>query len=161
MKKQIIITDLTRMQEGRVCIAGYAENGECIRPVLPPPGIHESMLKKNGILQVFPLSVTEFDLTRHIPDPPHTEDYEFNPKSMRFVKLLDEPKRLEILTSSLFPNVKAIFEVPVKWGPGYYILDGEGPRSLGTIRPRIINEVIIEKQTKLMIKVIFFIIVLV
>ena len=42
MKKPIVITEVTRMQEGRVCIAGYDQQGHCLRPVLPPPGIHES-----------------------------------------------------------------------------------------------------------------------
>ncbi len=39
MKTQLVITDLTRMQRGKVCIAGYDATHQCIRPTLPPPGI--------------------------------------------------------------------------------------------------------------------------
>ena len=40
MKKPIVITEVTRMQNEHVCIAGYDRHGQCLRPVLPPPGIH-------------------------------------------------------------------------------------------------------------------------
>jgi len=42
VKKSLVITDVTRMQEGRVCVAGYDNDGNCIRPVLPPPGPNSS-----------------------------------------------------------------------------------------------------------------------
>lgn len=89
MKKLLIITDLTRMKEKRVCIAGYDENGNCIRPVLPPPGIKENTLYLRGSHVISPFSVVEFDFLKHLPRPPHTEDYLYNPKSIRFIEHLD------------------------------------------------------------------------
>jgi hypothetical protein len=44
MMAKMVITDLTRMYGGRVCIAGYDSQRRAIRPVLPPPGIPESSL---------------------------------------------------------------------------------------------------------------------
>jgi hypothetical protein len=49
MKKQLIITDLTRMQGDRVCIFGVDEDGNGIRPDIPPTGIREKyLLDKRG-----------------------------------------------------------------------------------------------------------------
>lgn len=152
MKKLVIITDLTRMKEKRVCIAGYDENGNCIRPVLPPPGIKENKLYLRGSHVISPFSVVEFDLLKHLPQPPHTEDYLYNPKSIRFIKHLDEKRKREILTKTLFENVSAIFEVPVLSDPGHYIIDGQGPRSLGTIQPRRVIKAIHEKSPEGMCK---------
>lgn len=147
MKRLITITDLTRMKEGRVCFAGYDKNGNCIRPVLPSPGIQESTLYVGGNLVILPFAVVEFDLLKHLPQPPHTEDYLYNPKSIRFIKHLDEKRKREILTKTLFENVCAIFEVPVLSDPGHYIINGQGPRSLGTIQPQRVIKAIPEKSS--------------
>jgi hypothetical protein len=135
MKRLLLITDLTRMQEERVCIAGYDQDGNCIRPVLPPPGIHESTLYSQGRPAVFPFAVVEYDLLEPRPHPPHTEDYRYDPKSVRFIERADEKRKREVLTKTLFQNVSAVFEVPIFSDFGYYVMEGQGPRSLGTIQP--------------------------
>ncbi len=56
MKMPLAITDLTRMQRGCVCIAGYDKDGHCHRPTLPRPGIKEASLYAKGQPIVFPLS---------------------------------------------------------------------------------------------------------
>jgi hypothetical protein len=142
VKQEIVITDVTRMQAGRVCIAGYNRKGKCIRPVLPPPGIHERMLYAQSRLLVFPFAVVEFDFLQPTPQPPHTEDWRYDPFAVRFVKQVDEKAKREILERTLFPDIKAIFETPVYADFGYYVKDGQGPRSLGTIRPQQIAALI-------------------
>jgi len=47
-----------------------------------------------------------------------------------------------VLSWSLFPSVAEVFGQPVMTGPGYYVLDCQGERSLGTIRPKEIQAVI-------------------
>ena len=136
VKKQIIITDVTRMQEGRVCIAGYDQDGRCVRPVLPPPGIHESSLYSQGRLIVFPFAVVEFDLQQPISEPPHTEDWRYNPTSVAFIRKLDEKQKRETLEKSLFRDLAVIFQVPILSDVGHDVMAGQGPRSLGTVRPR-------------------------
>lgn len=148
MKKSIVITDLTRMQEGRVCVAGYDDEGHCIRPVLPPPGIHERTLVARGKPIVFPFAVVEYDFTQPTPQPPHTEDYRYDPASVRFVEQLDIQRRREVLEASLFNRVSAIFEEPIHTDPGHYIMDGCGPRSLGTLRPRRVMRAIYEQDSE-------------
>ncbi len=36
-------------------------------------------------------------------------------------------------------------EQPIQRGPGFYVMDGEGPRSVGTIQPRAIHQVFYEQ----------------
>lgn len=140
MKTELIITDVTRMQEPRVCIAGYDSRGRCIRPVLPPPGIHENSLYLKGQVVVSPFSVISFDLQNQISEPPHTEDWRYDPGSVSFIAKLGEKQKREELEKSLFPNVQAIFDVQILSQPGHYVLEGHGPRSLGTVRPRQVLE---------------------
>ena len=144
MKKQLVITDLTRMQRGRVCVAGYDKDGQCIRPVLPPPGISEQSLIADGKPVVFPFAVVEYDLLEHLPRPPHTEDHRYDPTAVRFVRRIADQNRARVFEWSLFDNVSAIFEQPIQEDPGFYVRDGRGPRSLGTIRPQAILKAVYE-----------------
>lgn len=146
MKTQLVITDVTRMQEGRVCVAGYDKDLKCIRPVLPPPGIHESTLYSQGKPMVFPFAVVEYDLLQPTPQPPHTEDVRYDPASVRFVKRLEESRKRSALFKILNSSVKSIFEVPVHSDYGYYVMDGQGPRSLGTIQPCRVIKAIYEQS---------------
>jgi len=90
VKKRLVITDLTRMQAGRVCVAGYDEQGHCIRPVLPPPGILESSLLVEGKPVVFPFAIVEYELLQSRPQPPHTEDCFYDPAAVRFIRRVEE-----------------------------------------------------------------------
>ncbi len=142
MKTKLVITDLTRMYRGMVCIAGYDEGRHCIRPVLPPPGISEQSLIVEGRPIIYPFVLVEFDLLQPLPSPPHTEDYRFIPGSARFIRQIHH--REEILGWSLFQDIRAIFEQPVHDDFGYYVMDCQGPRSVGTIHPKAIIEAIYE-----------------
>jgi hypothetical protein len=142
MRTSITITELTRMHQGRVCVAGYDERGKCIRPVLPPPGISEQSLCVDRRPQMYPFAVVEYNLTIPTPQPPHVEDYRYDPRNVRFIRVLKEPERATILQKTLFPSVADIFEQPVHSDLGFYVMDGVGPRSLGTIMPGRISRVI-------------------
>src|SRR3972149_5871079 len=100
MKKWLVITDVTRMREGRVCVAGYDEDGNCIRPVLPPPGIQETSLYVQERPLIFPFAVVEYDLTQVLPHPPHTEDHRYDPAPVRFSGHLDVNRRRGALGTS-------------------------------------------------------------
>ena len=146
MKKPIVVTDVTRMQEGRVCIAGYDQHGHCIRPVLPPPGIHETSLYFDSQLIIFPSAKIEFEFTEPTPQPPHSEDVRYDPDSVRFIERQPEERWHRMLGATLSKSVNAIFEQPILTDPGHYVMDGRGPRSLGTVRPRQITQVIYERS---------------
>ena len=142
MKTQLVITDLTRMQSGRVCIAGYNSQRKCIRPVAPTGGIPESILFQNDQNIIFPFALVEIDLLEERPEPPHTEDMVFHLYSPHLIR--EVHGREEVLAWSLFDGVEAIFDQPVLSGPGFYVMDCTGPRSLGTILPAEIQQIIYE-----------------
>lgn len=133
MKRKLLITDFTRMRSGHVCIAGYDEQGACVRPA--DPRIHEHLVKRDGKFCVFPSAVVEFDLLQPRPQPPHTEDHVFDLFSIHFVRKAEPREWGDTLVRSLSPSVAAIFEQPIIEDHGYYVMDGAGPRSVGTVRP--------------------------
>ena len=142
---RLVITDLTRMQEGRVCIAGYTQEWECIRPVLPPPGINERSLHSHEQVMIFPFAVVQLKFAHHIHHPPHTEDRLYDPDIIQFQYRVNDERKQNILTHTIFPSVAEIFSAPILTGPGFYVLDGTGDRSLGTIEPNAIIGVIYEQ----------------
>jgi hypothetical protein len=139
MKTRLIVTDLTRMHQGRVCIAGYDENQRCIRPVLLPPGIAEKLLVRDHKPVVYPFAQIELDLLRPKPHPPHTEDQLFDPQSIMHIQPVQD--RRVVLKYSLFKSVEDVFGQPIHNSPGFYVMECQGSRSLGTIKPRNIHEV--------------------
>ncbi len=143
MITRLVITDLTRMYRGRVCIAGYDKNHRCIRPTLQPPGVPESDLAPKGRPVIFPFALVEFFLIKPIPQPPHTEDWYFAPNSPLFIQKIEDRK--SVLNWSLFDSVGAIFEQPIHDDFGFYVMDCRGPRSLGTIQPTGISKFIYEQ----------------
>jgi hypothetical protein len=141
MKTQLAITDLTRMQHGHVCIAGYTTERQCVRLIQPPPGISETSLIADQRAIVFPFAVVECDLLEPRPDPPHTEDRLYDPASLCYVRPVLESRRKAVLCWSMCERAGDIFGQPVKHDMGHYVLEGQGARSLGTIRPRAIRQV--------------------
>jgi hypothetical protein len=116
MKQPIAITDLTRMQEPNVCIAGYARDGRCIRPVIPFQGIGEWFLHKDDCLIIRPFAVVELDFVRHVPEAPHTEDWEIDRFHRRLVTVqLSEEKKLKLLERSASDSVSAIFGAEIRF----------------------------------------------
>ena len=144
MKQPIVITEVTRMQEGRVCIAGYDQHGHCLRPVLPPPGIHETTLYSGAHAIIFPSAKVEFEFTQPTPQPPHTEDIRYDPAAVRLIERQPEDRWHKMLQATVSPSIAVIFEQPILTDVGCYVMDGQGPRSLGTIKPARIIQVIHE-----------------
>ena len=140
MKTELVITDLTRMYQGKVCIAGYDKHHQCFRPVLPPPGIPESSLLQGAQAIIYPSAVVEFDLLDPNPQPPHSEDYLFAPASPCFVRRVKNWET--VLEWSLARSVEAVFDQPILTDLGFYVMDCQGSRSLGTVRPLDISKAI-------------------
>jgi len=133
MMKRLTITDLTRMKGDRVCIFGVDEEGNGVRPDIGSAGVREHhLLDKNGRRIVAPFAVVEFDLVRLASKPPHTEDWEINPRYLpRLVRSLSEGEQKELLTKLLDPSIRSIFGAEIH--SRQYLDEGEGKRSLGTV----------------------------
>jgi len=140
VRKKVLISDLTRMQGNKVCIAGYTgypDSLECVRPMFVSGSVDEDWLCKGSEVVIRPFAEVELDfLERPDVTPPHTEDYIIDRHVMpNGIRLLSERKRLALLESLEDACVREIFGTEIRYGPGHYVKSGTGVRSLGTIRP--------------------------
>ena len=133
MRKSLTITDLTRMKGDRVCIFGVDKNGDGVRPDIGPTGMQEHhLLDKSGRRVVVPFAVIEFDLVRPISRPPHTEDWEMDPRCRpRLVGALSNGEQTALLTRLLDESVEGIFGADVH--SKRYVNEGDGDRSIGMV----------------------------
>lgn len=136
--KRIVITDLSRMKEDRVCIFGFDEKRRHIRPVIPHIGINEGYIFDNENKQIIkPFAEVEFDFIRPLPEPPHSEDWEINTAyKPKLIRNLSENESKRFLEEILDESLNAIFEESIQ---NHRYITTNGRRSIGTIR---INEVL-------------------
>ena len=139
-RRELIVTDITRMEGDRVCVGGYLEDGTAVRPVAGRAGPNEVWLRAAGGASVTPFSVVNLRVYRpptrlHVP---HTEDRAIPATGHRVVRVLSAAEQIALLERSVSPSVRAIFGAEVHADPsgswGRYVRAGEGERSLGTIR---------------------------
>jgi hypothetical protein len=146
MKTQLAITDLTRMHGTRVCVAGYSSERQCIRPVLASGGLMNDWLYSGAQVTVRPFAIVELDLLENKPDPPHTEDWIINPSHKVFKRMLTPVEGEAFLAKIVDASVASIFGTAICQSAdpqdhGYYLMQGTGTRSLGTIRPQRVWQV--------------------
>ena len=141
MKKSVTITDLTRMSGPRVCIAGYLPDGTCVRPVFEKGQLEDFWLFQKGQVAIQPFAMIEFEMGATISRPPHTEDVVIDPRYRR-TGMLPPDQREAFLARINDGNVADIFGAEIHDDHGYYVLFGEGNRSLGTTRPQRVGEVL-------------------
>lgn len=136
--RRLVITDLSKMHYGRICIFGFDERKRQIRPVIPYSGINEGYIFDNENKQIIkPFAEVEFDFIRPLPEPPHMEDCEINTKyKPKLIRNLSESESKRFLEEILDESVNAIFGESIQ-NHRYIITCGS--RSIGTIR---INEVL-------------------
>jgi hypothetical protein len=139
MKSGIIITDVTRMSGQRVCIAGVDEKGRAYRPVFAGTNnpILESWLYDGKRPAIYPFARVEFDFLKQVPDAPHTEDWIVNQDFKRLCTTHAERRRL--LAHIADSNVASIFGTEIHHEHGYYVKEGEGNRSLGTVKANVLQ----------------------
>ena len=111
MKATLTITDLTRMQGDRVCVAGYLPDGVCVRPVFAKGGLTEGWLRAGRQLAIRPFAMIEFEMqgTPRALLPPHTEDRIINPAYRVRGAALTPEERAEWCAKAEDPAVAAIF----------------------------------------------------
>lgn len=143
MKAALTITDLTRMQGDRVCVAGYVPDNTCVRPVFAKCGLTESWLYLRGKAAIRPFAVIEFDVQDKtpLPLPPHTEDRIIGSAYRVRHSALTPEERAEWCAKAEERDVAAIFGAAIHDENGHFVLAGEGARSLGTVRVKRLEEV--------------------
>jgi hypothetical protein len=143
VKATLTITDLTRMQGDRVCVAGYLPDNTCVRPVFAKGGLTEDWLHMRGQVAIRPFAVIEFDIQGKPPTPlpPHTEDRVIAPVYRVRHSPLTPEERAEWCAKAEDRDVAAIFGAHIHDDDGHFILAGDGARSLGTVRVKRLEEV--------------------
>ena len=143
MKTSLMVTDLTRMENPHVCVAGYTPKGVCIRPVFPPPGFHEAWLYRQNKVVIRPFAEIRIDvIPANHHEAPHMEDWLIVSEAPIQRRMLLDTERRMLLEQTVSPNVASIFNAPIyhvdrRW----FVKTGEGTQSLGTIGPVQIQQV--------------------
>ena len=141
MKLSIIITDITRMKGNRICVAGYLPDKTCVRPVTAC-GLNYDFLKEKGELIIQPFAIVEFDLQESATlNKPHSEDHVMQSQHRAKCGMLTSSQQDVFLSNTDYIYVENIFGAAICHGPGFYIKDGEGERSLGTIGSPNLKEI--------------------
>jgi hypothetical protein len=132
--KRVVINDLSRMKEDRVCIFGIDNDGKNIRPEIPYSHWSEKdILDENENLIIKPFAEIEFDFIHSKPKPPHSEDVEINRNyKPKLIRDLSEGESKIFLEGTMDESVKSIFCAIIH--DNKYLNHGEGKRSLGTVR---------------------------
>lgn len=143
MKATLTISDLTRMQGDRVCVAGYLPDGMCIRPVFAKGGLTEGWLHLRRHVAIRPFAMIEFDMQGKPPMllPPHTEDRIVDPAYRVRRDALTLEERAEWCAKDEDRDVAAIFGAAIHEDDGRFVLAGDGSRSLGTVRIKRLEDV--------------------
>ncbi len=142
MWQEIIITDVTRMKEDRVCVAGVDKKGNCLRPLLPyPDQLREHHLYDDeGKVVIRPRAVVNMFLSPEAaPKPPHTEDHHWpTTNQVEYLRQPDDNIWKLVLQRTASQSVTDIFKTHVR--KNKYVAPGDGEYSLGTIKPASINK---------------------
>ena len=141
MRTTLTITDVTRMQGDKVCVAGIDDYGNCVRPVARGE-VRERHLYQGGRLIICPKAKVEFDLAPTRITPPHIEDKGFDPSTITGRGFCTDDEWERILRNSCFDSVEAIFDGHLE--NDRYVLPRSQTRSLGTIGSVQINHVEID-----------------
>lgn len=142
MWQVLIITDVTRMKDDRVCIAGVDRKGRCYRPLLPYPEFlrEHHLYDIDESVVIRPRAVVNLFLEPDPkPDAPHTEDHFWkNQNKVEFLRLPDDKIWQAVMERTASDSVEDIFHAKIH--KKKHITPGDGERSLGTIKPLSIDK---------------------
>ena len=134
MEQEIIITDVTRMGDGHVCVAGVTHKGTTVRLIVSYPGIliENLLLDDHRVIQ--PRAVLNVNIEpKSDCYPPHSEDHKWlRPARTQWLRLADETTWKGVLNRTALPCVAEIFGAELQ--KNRKIEPGSGERSLGTIK---------------------------
>jgi hypothetical protein len=145
---RIVMNHITRMGDGRICIAGIdPDTADHIRPTtLREDPITRALLRAEG----GPLAIgAEVDLGEIEPDgsPPEVEDHLFQTAELEHVRDLPDGEFLEVLAEAAASDLRGAFGPALKRHDWKYAIDkAAGRASLGVVRSRTIPTVEIDKR---------------
>jgi len=136
---RIVITGITNMSVGYICISGYdMSTRRYFRPIIPGSHIAELFLSShNSPIELG--STVELDLsyTETQASPPHIEDKAFDPSTVKVLDSMTRDQFSSFIESIADESVESIFGYEIELINGQPILpEGSGARSLGAIMGR-------------------------
>lgn len=135
---RIVVSHLTRMHGGHICVAGVdLETHGHVRPLLGHQHLPFYFLARYG--GPFDMArIVELGDARHRPDPPHVEDYVFVESRAKVRRTVGWQEFWNLLDDLARPTLEEIFGSALRSvGPSRYGTDvGQGLASLGCFRPR-------------------------
>ncbi len=134
---QIVVNHITRMTEPRICVAGIEVNSkQHLRPVTDAanPLTTELLVESGGPFEIG----AEVDLgeTEARPNPPETEDHDFDPEATEGLGRLEPAKYWELLEGVSVDSLAEAFGPELeRRKKSYAIVKGHGQSSLACVRP--------------------------
>jgi hypothetical protein len=151
---QIVISHLTRMQPGYICVAGIdLETKRHIRPVSTRGQLTRDLLRKQG--GVFEIgAIVELGKTVNIGRPPEWEDRKFAPQNLRFIRRTQPQEFWSLLVQTSADNLKSLFGNDLQQTQkGCTVPLGCGTASLGHLRPNGIRQLGINEWKKVRMQI--------
>jgi hypothetical protein len=155
----VIILDITRMYEGRICIAGVfydPEKGYCeIRPVPKHGNLHSPFLNRGAGGVIEPFTVVRFRFLRTVQCAPHVEDHVFDaddPRSAAIAGKIEGIEKRRLLSSISKQFLSEIYGENLV--DNKYIYEGGEGKSLGCMKIYRVSKIYIEnKDNKIGIRI--------
>lgn len=133
---KIVVNHLTRMQMGRICVAGVdMATGKHVRPLLRDAHLTVNRLARNGGLFDIACAVDLGGIS-YAGHAPETEDYTFMPTRSRRLNDMPAAEFWELLSRVSHASLSDIFGADLTAHGETYVVDvGKGAASLGCLRP--------------------------
>lgn len=133
---ELVITHLTRMQPGFICLAGIdTATGKHVRPCLP----NHNRLSRNLFQQqrAFDIaSVVDLGTTKYVGQPPELEDHLFHAAEVRLVRREDGHTFWNFLFEGAATSLRSLFGPDLTFeSPRATVAPNRGIASLGFLMP--------------------------
>ena len=136
---RIVVTHLTRMKHGNVCVAGVnVEDGEHVRPVLRLGQLRAGDLAPSG--GPFDLAtIVDLGEVQPVPTLPQVEDHEFRARAAQAVGPVEPRIFWEMLHFLARPSPRTLFGDDLRrvGKSAAAVPEGRGVASLGCLRPAV------------------------
>lgn len=147
----IVISHITRMEFGRICVAGIEPVSlSHIRPILSQPLKRELLRKEGGVFEIG--AVVELGLVRDVGRKPEIEDRGFSLNALRYRERLKPDAFWRLLKQTSYRGLRAIFGNELeRRGKTCATSVGQGVGSLGNLQPKGKPELRINNSGKIRI----------
>jgi hypothetical protein len=133
---RIVISHLTRMQPGYICVAGLdLDTGRHIRPVTHGRRLGAHLLRYNHGPFDFGV-IVDLGNVRHVGQAPEVEDHDFEPRRTKVMGEMPPAQFFDIVAQASRPRLRDIFGDVLRLAGRTCAVDiGAGSASLGSLIP--------------------------